>query len=324
MLLGARLDVDGGRLTVTTSNLDVTITATVDAVNCEPGTVIPPAALLHKVVRSFGTEPLHLSADDDMLTMSAGDGDAVLRLLPATEWPDLLHEDSPTVINLNPELLDALERTAYACAPNADVHRPILQTVMVANGLAVGTDSYRAAITILDVDLPDMNIHSTALRSMLNTDIDCAELRYNQNRVTIGDRDHSWTVALTTGAAPDMRKFLEGSPLEQVTVNRAELLDAVSAMFVLSAPSAIAATIVSAAGGILTVQRQDPASGTVTRHVDCEGECTPLPIRAAFLRDTLKQVRADDVTIGISGPTKPLTIVDHGVTHIIMPFSGKT
>ena len=188
-LTGMYLKLDGDSLTLTGSDLDLTITVKLDVAGQASGETVIPAKLLLDVVRVMPVGSVDLTVTEDEARISAGSTEFTIRVLSVSDWPQLPSVDS----DLSPELKledtdqagdqslddsaegsedsdagsysvttgggvfrDALNQVVRSAS--TDETRPILTGILMSseeNGLRlVSTDSYRLSLR----DLPGSNL----------------------------------------------------------------------------------------------------------------------------------------------------------------------
>ena len=148
VLHGLRLDLNKNDLVITGSDLDLTITVSVEVGGDTNGITVVPAKLLSDVVRAVEPGAVDITAEDTNLHVVAGRSEFSLRTIPKDEYPKFDEPDTAPVTVDGENLVNALEQVTPAAS--SDDSRPILTGVyMVAekDGFRlVATDSYRLAV----------------------------------------------------------------------------------------------------------------------------------------------------------------------------------
>lgn len=135
-----RIDSDGTDITLTATDLDVTLTTVVTGIVSAPGLMLVPAAVINKMisVRPKGTIEIAVSAGDG--EVKSGNATLGFDVTPVVEFP----VSPPPVgraVTLNLDVVAEL-----ASAVSGDGSRPILCSMLVEDGSYVATDSYRLHI----------------------------------------------------------------------------------------------------------------------------------------------------------------------------------
>lgn len=132
-----RFDVTDGQMTVTASDLEMTIQARVPAATEEPCAFLLPADTIHKVlVKASGDVTLDSVIDRCVVTV--GRTKLSLRTAPIDDWPR-----SPGVFPQHSVQLDPAVLADVVRAASGDTARPILTSVCIEPEVVVATDSYR-------------------------------------------------------------------------------------------------------------------------------------------------------------------------------------
>ena len=93
VLSGLRLELSGDQLTVTGTDLDLTIQLTAEVGGERDGGIVVNAKLAADIVRALGSGKVELNAEGDNLNISNGKSNFAVRLLSFDDYPKLA---SPT------------------------------------------------------------------------------------------------------------------------------------------------------------------------------------------------------------------------------------
>ena len=87
-LTGAHLELSGGTLVVTGSDLDLTLSVTTEVAGEADGAAVTPARLLTDVVRAVPPGSVEFSVTDDgEASIVAGSSEFSIRLIPEEDYP---------------------------------------------------------------------------------------------------------------------------------------------------------------------------------------------------------------------------------------------
>ncbi len=318
VLSGIRLEVEGDRLVVTGTDLDLTIGVTAQVAGSADGVVVAPGRLVTDIVRALEPGAVTLEADDDDLRITSGRSAFSVRTHPAGDFPRLPVPTGETV-TLAIDGLEGSLRQVVRAASNEE-SRPILTGVLMAaeeGGLRlVSTDSYRLAVR----DLAGVGILATDQKVLVPSRAlnELGRLLGGEGEVTLrlGQHDATFSVgqvALTTrlieGEFPNYRQLIPASYPNQLTVGREALLDAVRRVKLLSRDATTPVRIALRADGIqLTVITND--WGTATEDVDAkyEGAEMTVAFNPAYLIDGVEAVTGDEVILSTLDALKPATL----------------
>ncbi len=153
VLLGLLLTCDGNSLTVTGTDLDLTIQVTGEVIGIDDGSCVIPARLSTDIVRRLEPGAVTFADQGDHITISAARSTFKLHTYPVVEFPPVGKTDEPTTQLSETALGEAVRQVVRAASH--DDGRPLLTGVLVSridgSIRMVATDSYRMAMR----DLPD-------------------------------------------------------------------------------------------------------------------------------------------------------------------------
>ncbi|MCU4187101.1 DNA polymerase III subunit beta [Acidiferrimicrobium sp. IK] len=326
VLSGVRLEVTGDHLTVTGTDLDLTITVSSMVNGSVDGVVVAPGRLVTDIVRALEPGAVTLetgdseSGDED-LRITAGRSAFTVRTHPAGDFPRLASPSGDAVTLPAEGLSEALRQVVRAAS--GEDSRPILTGVLMAaeaGGLRlVATDSYRLAVR----DLPGAGavlsegqkvlVPSRALGELQRLLGSAAggdvELRLGQHDATFGTGSVALTSRLIEGEFPNYRQLIPASYPNRLVVGREALLDAVRRVKLLARDATTPVRIALRPDGIeLTVITTD--WGTATEDVDAkyEGAEMTVAFNPAYLIDGVEAVPTDEVVLDTLDALKPATL----------------
>ena len=148
VLAGVRMELVGDRLTVTGSDLDLTITVEVEVAGVEDGVAVLPSKLISDVARSLRPGAVDIAIEDEDARIVSAPSEFSIRVIPADEFPELSSADGDAVTLDASAFRAAIDQVEKAAS--SDDARPILTGVLMAaeeDGLRlVSTDSYRLSV----------------------------------------------------------------------------------------------------------------------------------------------------------------------------------
>ena len=155
-LSGVRLEVEGDRLRLSSTDLEIASELTIPVQADGDGVALVPGRLLGDVVRSLPPAAVSAEATGDRLHLTCGRATFDLRLMPAEDFPALptASPDAATAVMKAEEFARTVAQVARAAS--SDDARPVLTGVSLeatATGLtAAATDSYRLAVRTVPWD----------------------------------------------------------------------------------------------------------------------------------------------------------------------------
>ncbi len=326
-----RLELNGDDLMLTGSDLDLTISVSVEVAGVEDGVAAVPAKLLSDVVRAVEPGAVEVAGNGGDAHITAGRSQFTLRTFPADEYPQLDEVGGDGVSIDATALGEALRQVVPAAS--SDDSRPILTGVLMAaepDGLRlVATDSYRLSVR----DLPGASVlkeeQSILVPSRALTELARLLAHAEQATVYLGDRDASFevdnvrvTTQLIAGDFPNYRGLIPESNPNKLTVGRLALLDAVRRVRLLAQEATPVRLGMSSDGLELVAMTQDVGQAHESVDASYEGEDLTVAFNADYLSVGLDVAPGDEVTLETVDALKPalLRAPDHPeFLYLLMP-----
>lgn len=318
VLSGIHLGLEQNTLTVTGSDLDLTISVSIDVNSSEPGVAVIPAKLITEIVKAMPNGAVDIEVEGEEAQITAGRSQFAVNTIPPQEYP------KPTPIDQDPIELDAKLFTEalrqVVPAASSEDSRPILTGVLLAaegDGLRlVATDSYRLAVR----DLPGTSVldqgqsvlvPSTAFREL-------TRMLSEPEKITVrlGEREASFEIGKTTlttrlleGEFPRYQNLIPTSQPNSLTVGHDTLLDSVRRVrLVASSPSTPVRLEMRPDGVDLWVNEMDRGQAHETIDATLDGNELTVAFNPDYLIAGIEAAGSDEITIDTSDPMKPAVI----------------
>ncbi len=331
-LSGVQVELVGDQFTVTGSDLDLTITTTIEVSGESDGKAVIPARLAADIVKALSPGAVELSTEDDTLRISAGRSDFSIRLITSDEFPKITEIDAKPVELDAEQLAHALKQVVLAAS--SDDSRPILTGVLLAaegdSLRLVATDSYRLAMKDIDgIELlsegEQVLVPSRALGEL-------HRILANGKSITLrlGEKEASFTVegvTLTTrlieGDFPNYRGLVPDHHPNTLTVNRTALLDALRRVKLMAPQEGTPVRIEMNEHGMeLVAVTADVGTAREVVESSYVGEDLVVAFNPRFLLEGLEVAPGDDVTLLTTDELKPALIKSVGFDnylYLLMP-----
>ena len=332
VLAGVRLELTGDQLTVTGSDLDLTISVTIEVSGSDDGVSVVPSKLVSDVVRSLREGGVDVGVEDGDVRIFAAPSEFVIRVIPVDEFSDPAKPGGDAVTLEAKAFRDAIEQVGKAAS--SDDARPILTGVLMAaeeKGLRlVATDSYRLSVrdlvgtTILG-EGQKVLVPSRALKELARVVGDEDEMT-----LRLGDREAGFqvgAVSLTTrlieGDFPNYRGLIPTNHPNQLTCDRATLLDAVRRVRLLAQESTPVRMVMSTGGLELVAVTQDVGQAhEVVEQASYTGDELTVAFNPEYLIDGIEVAPGDEVTLETVDELKPALLKsaeDPDFLYLLMP-----
>lgn len=315
ILSGVHIEtIDGDGLRFTTSDLQLTITADVDASILAEGAVVAPARLLANYIDRCPDGAVSLEVKNDRLNVTSGDASLDLHLLVEADWPKVGPVEGEAV-TLSAESVDLVRRILPLAS--IDDTRAVLCGVHFDGATAGVTDSWRMAIAHLEGDLPAVTIPMSALNAALK-DATEVEVTFGETRATIAHDACTWTTVPIEGAYPDLGRLLRDSSPHSLTFDSAALSEALTRTGVLDDKGLMVK--VQRDGDKANVWINNTDVGRADDIIGCDGDYdAPVGFNGAYLDSLLTAAQADRVTLELVDSLKPVIMRVPGLDLLCMP-----
>lgn len=332
VLTGLLLELQGGLLRVTGSDLDLTISVAIPVDTEREGVTVANAKLITDIVRSLDPGAVMFSVDDDEASVTAGRSAFSVRTIAATEFPNL-PEPSGAAVSVDAQAFAAAARQVVTAA-SRDQDRPILGGVQMeseSDGLRlVATDSYRLAVrdlpgVIIFDEAQSVLVPAEALRNLTQLIADEAEMR-----LRIGERDVTFELGdtrvmtrLIEGQFPNYRSLIPHAHPNKMTVERGPFIEAVKRVKSVVRDTATPIRLVMKADGLdLSATTQDYGAGFEQLDAKYEGTDLEVAFNPQFLIDGAEAAGGEEITIETIDNLKPALLTSSEspeYRYVLMP-----
>ena len=331
VLAGVRLELRGDRLTITGSDLDLTITVVVEVAGAEDGVAVLPSKLISDVVRSLRPGGVDLSVEDDDARVVQHPSEFSIRVIPADEFPELSTADGESVTLDAVSFRAAIDQVEKAAS--SDDARPILTGVLMAaeaEGLRlVSTDSYRLSVRDLTGTTVLGEGQKVLIPSRALKELSRVVGESEQITLQLGERDAAFevggvrvTTRLIEGDFPNYRGLIPSNHPNRLTVDRDALLDAVRRVRLLAQESTPVRLAMSADGLELVAVTQDVGQAHESVEASYTGEDLTVAFNPEYLIDGIEVAPGDEITLETVDELKPALLKaadDPAFLYLLMP-----
>lgn len=331
VLSGVRMELKGSTLTITGSDLDLTIRSSVDVDGQADGVAVVNARLAGDIVKSLEPGSVSFSATGDEAEISSGASQFVVRLMPAEEYPQI---PVPTGQGVTVPVAAFAEgmRQVVPAASNDDA-RPILTGVLLTaetSGLRlVATDSYRLAVRDLEgVSVLDEGqsvlVPKRALEELGKVLGDVGEMK-----LVISEREASFeagrtivSTRLIDGEFPNYRNLIPTSQPNTLTVSRDALLEALRRVRIMAKDATPVRLSMGGDGLEVAAVTQDVGQAHEAVEASFEGEELTVAFNPEYLITGIEVSTGDQIRLQTVDALKPALIRSEGTEdflYLLMP-----
>ena len=331
--------VDEGRVSLTTTNLDMAVVDYVNAKSGSNGVITVPARLLAEFVSNLPrTELVKITTEGTKLITKAGKYSSSLNGATADDFPELPEIDEAKAVKIKmgiDEFKTGVNQVIMASSN--DMTRPALTGVYfnTAEGslYAAATDGYRLAERKLDVKLTSelkaivpTNSLAEVMRS-ISDGMEEIEILFDETQVRFRLEEIEITSKLVEGSFPDYRQLIPKTSEIELNIEREELarVTKLAALFAREVGGSIVleaktATQSLAVGAVANEYGEN--SSEIETEVEKDERVT---LNSRYLTDVLNVLVEEKVQLGLSGKLEPIVVkngASRNYTHIIMPLKS--
>ncbi len=322
VLSGVRLDLAGDVLTVTATDIELTIRTDIEVAGQTDGAAVIPARLITDIVRNLPGGSVSLVAGDDEVEVSSGQARFTVRPLAVADYPQLTDPETDAVSLSSTEVGDAFRQVVRAAS--TDETRAVLTGVLIAaedTGIKmVATDSYRLAVR----DLPQSSILESGQKVLIPgralSEVQRLLGGSEELKVRLGAREAVFeagntrlTTRLIEGEYPNYRNLLPTSAPNQLVVGREDLLDALRRAKILAKDTTPVRLKLAADQLTLNAVTQD--IGNASEQIDARytGQEMEIAFNPDYLFAGVEATEGEEISLSVTEPGKPAVV--RGVGH---------
>ncbi|CAN5724661.1 DNA polymerase III subunit beta [soil metagenome] len=332
VLSGILLRGEEGRLTLASTDMEISLRAAIAGELSGEGGVVVPGRLLTDLARLLPDDSVTLAYEegDGVLSITSGSHASRLNVYSAEDFPRLPPTDIPLHTIAAPALLATIEKVARAAS--RDESRPVLTGILVRfegdQLVMAATDSYRLAVkeTQLEESGPELDaiIPARALQELarLAGSADEVSLGVHENHVIFSAGDVWLTSRRIDGQFPNYKQLLPETFEAEITTAREPLLEVIRRAGVLAQRNAPLRLRFAEGELAVSAQTQDVGEAHESIPIDYAGEVLEIGFNPDFLRDGLEAVNGETVQLKLINPLRPGLIVspDERFSYLIMPI----
>jgi DNA polymerase-3 subunit beta len=334
VLSGILLQAHESLLDLYSTDMELSIKATLETSVEREGDLVVPARLFTDVVKSLPGEDVLIESSEGSVKVSAGKGVFSLNSWVGSDFPQTSAFDTSGGFTVGREpFVETLEKVGRAAS--RDETRPILTGVLVTIGggklKMVATDSYRLSVKEtsleggpaqeLEAIVPVKALSEVARLAATAGDGDIAAvISENQALFSLGD---VWVATrLIDGQFPNYRQLVPESFEHTIAVDREEILAVARRVSLLAQKNA--PLRLSFAPGKLTMRAvtQDVGQAEEELEIDFGGEEFEIGFNPLFFIDGLEGVDGERAVLKFINPLRPglVTGEDGDFLYLIMPI----
>ena len=315
------LEAADGRLTLSGTDLDISVAVSIEADVTEPGSVTVPARKFAEIVRELAAAPVHVTVDGVEIRIESGKSKFKLFGLAPDEFPSAPEIDFSDSWKMDAALVqDLIARTSFAVS--TEESRPILNGVLWQlrpdRAAMVATNGHRLAKMTIELDgkgtppEADLIVPPKALQQVqrLFDKEGEIELAHSRNHLAFRSATRLVYTRLIEGPYPNYQQVIPTDNDRIATANRDGLAAAIRRMAVVASDQTHRVRM-SFTNDKLSFRVQTPDLGEAEEDmaVDYQGEPLEIGFNANYLLEVLKYMPDEDVILQFKAPERAATFL---------------
>ncbi len=332
-------ELNKSSLTVSASDLETTMSSTIDVESDSEGSVAIPARLLLDTLKTFPEQPLtFIVEDNNTVEISSNHGKYALAYANGEEFPKAVELDNPSSTVLNADVLaTAISKTIFA-AGNDDL-RPVMSGVFFqfsTEGLTfVATDAHK----LVKYTREDVKANQSAefimpkkplnlLKGILAASDSDVTIDYNDSNAKFTFDNTILICRLIDGKYPNYEAVIPKENPNKLVIDRTQFLNSVRRVSIFSNKTTHQIRL-KVAGAELNISAEDiDYSNKAEERLTCDyqGDDMQIGFNSRFLTEMINNLTADEVQLEMSLPNRagiltPTDGLDEGehITMLVMP-----
>ncbi len=332
-------ELNQNQLIVSASDLETTMSSTLDVESDNQGSVAIPAKLLLDTLKTFPEQPLtFVIEENNTIEISSNHGKYALAYANGNEFPKSVALEDPSATTLSGHILaTAINKTIFA-AGNDDL-RPVMSGVFFqfsTEGLTfVATDAHK----LVKYSRADIKATETAefimpkkplnlLKGILSASEEDVTIEYNDSNAKFTFENTVLICRLIDGKYPNYEAVIPKENPNKLTIQRSQFLSSVRRVSIFSNKTTHQIRL-KIAGAELNISAEDiDYSNKAEERLTCDyqGDDMQIGFNSRFLTEMLNNLTSEDVQLEMSMPNRagiltPIDGLDEGeqVTMLVMP-----
>ena len=332
-------EINKNALTVSASDLETTMSSTLDIESDSKGSVAIPARLLLDTLKTFPEQPLTFTVEENnTIEISSNHGKYALAYADGAEFPKAVALENPSSTTISGDILaTAISKTIFA-AGNDDL-RPVMSGVFFQfstdNLTFVATDAHKlvkytrkdvSASQVAEFIMPKKPL--TLLKGILATSDENVTIEYNDSNAKFTFENTILVCRLIDGKYPNYEAVIPKENPNKLNIDRTQFLNSVKRVSIFSNKTTHQIRL-KIAGAELNISAEDiDYSNKAEERLTCDyqGDDMQIGFNSRFLTEMLNNLNASEVQLEMSMPNRagiltPVDGLDQGehVTMLVMP-----
>ena len=333
ILVNVLMAAEKNKLSLTTTDLDLTIRCTVDAQVAKTGATTLPVRRLFSIIRELPEGDVDIAVDEkNVATVTSGSSFFKIIGLSHDEFPPTPKADGKYSYHFDQGALKGmLAKTAYAAS--ADETRFVLNGCLLSfkegKLTVVATDGRRLALVEQEIEFPkeaetELILPTKTVNELLRILKDEGELKAyrKDNQIVFEFGGVLIASKLVEGTYPNYRQVIPAQCEERVTVEREALLTALRRVALVTTDKSNATKLTFGKNRlVILMTTPDVGEARETLPIKYTGKEISVAFNAEFMMDPLRALSNDEIFVELTDDLSPGVIKsDIPFLYVIMPM----
>jgi DNA polymerase-3 subunit beta len=338
ILSNVLMRAEGGRLELTATDLDVTISCGVEAKVTREGASTVPVKRLFGIVRELSNAEIELQVDDkNICHIQSGPSFYKIHGLSSDEFPPLPRFKEEKKVTLPQERVKAMmKKTSFAIS--TDESRYVLNGIFISlkdhKMTMVATDGRRLSLVDEEADVSEASqgefiVPAKAVNELnrLLQDKGEVELRYAENQASFTLKDEKGSAILLVtklidGNYPNYRQVIPAETKERITLTREEFLHALRRAEIMTSEKSNSVKL-NFGKNKLEITANSPEVGEAKESlaINYKGQEMAIAFNPKYMIDPLNALPDDEVFLELIDELSPGVLKINGpFLYVVMPM----
>ncbi|MBP5186405.1 MAG: DNA polymerase III subunit beta [Clostridiales bacterium] len=320
ILKGILLTVKDNELTMTASDLDLSIETKLDVQSIEDGRAVVNSKLFSEIIRKLPNAVVKMEEEDGKMEIACLGSNFSIVSLPADEFPAIGMVNQLNKIEINKDILkDLIKKTTFAAS--IDEKKGILVGCLLKfyeNKLEVAAlDGFRLAVANAEVGaeeersvvIPARILMEIQKILMESSEEEAVSLVLDNKKAEIITKETRIVARLLEGEFIKYNDIIPKTYKTRCIVNREEMLSGIERASLLAKEGKNNLIRLDVSGSrIIITSRSEEGNSKEVISTECEGEDLIIGFNSKYVSDVLKAVNDEEVVLEMSSPVSPCLI----------------
>ncbi|MDO8552495.1 MAG: DNA polymerase III subunit beta [bacterium] len=327
----------GSGLSVQSTNLEAGVDIAVAAEIKEKGVIAIPATIFSQTIKSINSDRVVLKTESENLVVESRGARTLIKAIPHEEFPKLSWDNGKKGIAVQRlTLIKGIQSVLYSASHS--MIRPELGSVYISiKGGQItfaATDSFRLAERSIkghssseEGEFLIPSKHAAELVYVLERGAsENVKIQASDAQLVVVADGTRFAARVVEGVFPNYTEIIPKQFTTEATLLKNDFAEMLRKARVFSGNDQHVGLHVYPKKKIFSATAQSPDVGETSDSIDAavSGEDIDINFHIGYLADCIPSIDSDSITLGFSGPSKPLVIrgaSDIGFTYLVMPLN---